>query len=184
MKKIRPEKIPHFSYVSGIAHKLQLNLQVLMCWLLLEIYLSLKVKQEKVVKVVGVVNQVSYRGGTWFYAWKRQICLRPFCCPNFIQIDQILRMKWHLVPYGTFGSERVKTVNVIGLLLLESSQSQSHLFLVHQSLQLRYYILKFEFLAILLLFLVTKRQKSKYVCYMLLYVPSPCVNTVATLYVN
>ena len=64
MKKIRPEKIPHFSYVSGIAHKLQLNLQVLMCWLLLEIYLSLKVKQEKVVKVVGVVNQVSYRGGT------------------------------------------------------------------------------------------------------------------------
>ena len=81
-----------------------------MCWLLLDIDLSLKVKHEKVAKVAGVVNQVSCRRGIWFYAWKRQVCLRPFFCPNFVEIDYISNMKLHLVPYGTFGSERVKVV--------------------------------------------------------------------------
>ena len=34
-----------------------------MCWLLVDVHMSLKLKQEKVAKVVGVVNQVSCGGG-------------------------------------------------------------------------------------------------------------------------
>ena len=64
MKKKRCEEIPHFSYVLGISLNYSFILQLLMCWLLLDIDLSIKVKQENVAKVVGVANQVSCRGRT------------------------------------------------------------------------------------------------------------------------
>ena len=75
--------------------------------LLSDINLNLKLQRENVPKVGGVVNQVSYRRGVQFYAFSVQIFPRSFGCGNFIQIDQILSMYWHLVPYGTLGPERV-----------------------------------------------------------------------------
>ena len=56
--------------------------------ILSDINLTLKVKEEKVAKIVGMVNQVSYKRGYDYYAFKRKICPRLLWCSNVIKIDQ------------------------------------------------------------------------------------------------
>ena len=59
--------------------------------------------QKKVLKVVGVVNQVSNMGEVQFYAFKMQIYPRQFLCQKFKLIGQILTKLLPCVPIGILG---------------------------------------------------------------------------------